>query len=722
MTKIFLNTLGPFYYERMIASAPSDFTEMVNMGMRLEEGVRQGRLVRETVPTSNVKKFGNNFQRKKEQEVSMVAHGQPQQQYTGYQHVAAVTPTINTTQSPGYQSQFQQRPQQQYQQQYQQSYQQQNRAQRTPQFDPIPMKYAELLPALLEKNLVRTRPPPRVPERLPGWYRADLSCAFHQGAPGHDTEHCYALKFEVQKLVQTNVLSFKDLNPNVQANPLPNHGAASVNMIQECGPEEVEGVVFVIVPEFNIPKQIEVTFNSQKSAASTLVICPPGSVPYISEKAIPYKYSATMIEDGREVPLPSLPAVGNIAEDSRVLRNGRIIPTMAPKKVNASISQQVQVGGPVMDKSIEQPGGANVDSDLDEILKLIKKSEYKMVEQLMQTPSKISILSLLLNSDAHREALMKVLDQAFVDHDVTTGQFGEIVGNITACNNLSFSDEELPEEGRNHNLALHISMNCKSDALSNVLVDTGSSLNVMSKTTLDQLSYRGTPMRRSGVVVKAFDGSRKSVLGEVDLPITIGPHLFQITFQVMDIQAAYSCLLGRPWIHEAGAVTSTLHQKLKFAKNGKLVTVNGEEAVMVSHLSAFSFIGGGDTDGTQFQGLSLDDKNAKKDRASISSLKDVQEVIQSGLPAGWGKVTDLPEYKHKKGLGFFPSIRSVKTSTVNEPIKEVFRSAGFIHAPPEVSAIIEDSYEEMAPRLVTRGAVCRNWVAVDVPSATHVSK
>ena len=44
MTKIFLKTLSSFYYERMIASAPSDFTEMVNMGMRLEEGVREGRL------------------------------------------------------------------------------------------------------------------------------------------------------------------------------------------------------------------------------------------------------------------------------------------------------------------------------------------------------------------------------------------------------------------------------------------------------------------------------------------------------------------------------------------------------------------------------------------------------------------------------------------------------------------------------------------------------
>ncbi|WJX66355.1 ASTRA complex subunit [Trifolium repens] len=244
MTKIFLNTLGPFYYERMIASAPSDFTEMVNMGMRLEEGVRQGRLVRESIPTNSVKKFGDNFQRMKEQEVSMVAHGRPQQHYPGYQHVAAVTPAINTTQNQGYQPQFQKRPLQQYQQPYQQQYQQQprqqappqfaqqNHVQRAPQFDLIPMKYAELLPALLEKNLVQTRAPPRIPEILPSWYRSDRSCAFHQGAPGHDVEQCYALKSEVQKLIRTNILSFKDLNPNVQVNPLPNHGS-SANMIQD---------------------------------------------------------------------------------------------------------------------------------------------------------------------------------------------------------------------------------------------------------------------------------------------------------------------------------------------------------------------------------------------------------------------------------------------------------------------------------------------------------
>jgi len=65
---------------------------------------------------------------------------------------------------------------------------------------------------------------------------------------------------------------------------------------------------------------------------------------------------------------------------------------------------------------------------------------------------------------------------------VTLGPFGSIVGNVTACNNLGFSDEDLLEEGKNHNLALHISVKCKSDSISNVLIDTGSSLKVMPMT------------------------------------------------------------------------------------------------------------------------------------------------------------------------------------------------------------------------------------------------
>ena len=102
-------------------------------------------------------------------------------------------------------------------------------------------------------------------------------------------------------------------------------------------------------------------------------------------------------------------------------------------------------------------------------------------------------------------------------------------------------------------------MNCKNDSLSNVLIDNGSALNVIPRSTLMKLKYQGTHMLLSGIIVKAFDGSGKSVIGEVDFPIHLGPLLFLITFQVMDIITAYSCFLGRPWIHEAGVVTSTLH-------------------------------------------------------------------------------------------------------------------------------------------------------------------
>jgi hypothetical protein len=73
MTKIFLKTLSLFYYECMISSSPSDFTEMVNMGMRLEEGVCKGRLSKEEASSS--KKYGGSFSKRKDGETNSVSVG-----------------------------------------------------------------------------------------------------------------------------------------------------------------------------------------------------------------------------------------------------------------------------------------------------------------------------------------------------------------------------------------------------------------------------------------------------------------------------------------------------------------------------------------------------------------------------------------------------------------------------------------------------------------------
>ena len=128
-------------------------------------------------------------------------------------------------------------------------------------------------------------------------------------------------------------------------------------------------------------------------------------------------------------------------------------------------------------------------------------------------------------------------------------------------------------------------------------------------------------MRSSDIIVKAFDGSRKSVMRELEFPIHIGPHLFQITFQVMDIISTYNFLLGRPWIHEAGVVTLTLYQKLMFVHEGKVVIINGEQALLISHFSSFSVVEADEAAiGTELQALSID--NIRKNEYYITSFKD----------------------------------------------------------------------------------------------------
>lgn len=145
-------------------------------------------------------------------------------------------------------------------------------------------------------------------------------------------------------------------------------------------------------------------------------------------------------------------------------------------------------------------------------------------------------------------------------------------------------------EGHNHNKDLHISVTCTYTLVSRVLVDTGSSLNMFPNRTLSQLQFEGTEMRASALTARAFCGSRREVIGEVDLSISVSPHQFTITFQVMNIHPAYSFLLGRSWIHVVDAVMSTLHQKLKFMVGDKLVIVCGEEDFVICEFPSFQYV------------------------------------------------------------------------------------------------------------------------------------
>ena len=116
-----------------------------------------------------------------------------------------------------------------------------------------------------------------------------------------------------------------------------------------------------------------------------------------------------------------------------------------------------------------------------------------------------------------------------------------------------------------------------------VLIDNGSLLNVMPKSTFDKLPFNKAHLRPSSMIVRAFDGSRWNVIEEIDLPIQVGPHLCHIN-------PTYSCLLGRPWIHSVGVVPSMLNQRLKFVVEGKLIIVSGEEDILVSCPSSTPYV------------------------------------------------------------------------------------------------------------------------------------
>ncbi|XP_039012179.1 uncharacterized protein LOC120141335, partial [Hibiscus syriacus] len=287
-------------------------------------------------------------------------------------------------------------------------------------------------------------------------------------------------------------------------------------------------------------------------------------------------------------------------------------------------------------------------------LKFLKHSEYSVVEQLHKLPARISVLSLLLSSEAHRNALLKVLNQTFVPKELPIEKLDRLVSNIQADNFLSFSEDEIPSGMIGSQKALHITVKCKGHVLSRVLVDNGSALNVMPLVTLKKLPLDSTLMRTCQSVVRAFDGTKREVLGKIDVPLNIGPATYEVEFLVMDIMPTYNCLLGRPWIHQAGAVPSTLHQRLKFVIDGRLVCIHAEEDIITSVSTTAPYIEGCELPSELLKMVENEDKQILPHKESTEILnlgtdEDKREVkIGTTLSVGGRQdlIELLQEYKN----------------------------------------------------------------------------
>ena len=95
------------------------------------------------------------------------------------------------------------------------------------------MTPAQVLPHLLKLNLAMLKEAPKDPNTASPHYHPNARCAYHLESPGHDTNNCWALKNNIQDLIDAKEVEFEaPEKPNVISAPMPRHGH-NANAIEE---------------------------------------------------------------------------------------------------------------------------------------------------------------------------------------------------------------------------------------------------------------------------------------------------------------------------------------------------------------------------------------------------------------------------------------------------------------------------------------------------------
>ena len=58
-----------------------------------------------------------------------------------------------------------------------------------------------------------------------------------------------------------------------------------------------------------------------------------------------------------------------------------------------------------------------------------------------------------------------------------------------------------------------------------------------------------------------------------------GIDVVEVDFIVVDAFSPYIAIIGRPWLHSLGAVSSTLHQKVKYPSGGQVLEIVESQSV-----------------------------------------------------------------------------------------------------------------------------------------------
>ena len=71
----------------------------------------------------------------------------------------------------------------------------------------------------------------------------------------------------------------------------------------------------------------------------------------------------------------------------------------------------------------------------------------------------------------------------------------------------------------------------------------------------------------------SFEGKMVVPKGQIRFPVQAWADVVEVDFIVVDAFSPYSAIMGRPWLHSLGVVSSTLHQKVKYPSRGQVLEI-----------------------------------------------------------------------------------------------------------------------------------------------------
>ena len=77
----------------------------------------------------------------------------------------------------------------------------------------------------------------------------------------------------------------------------------------------------------------------------------------------------------------------------------------------------------------------------------------------------------------------------------------------------------------------------------------------------------------------SFEGKVIIPKGQIRLPLQTDSETVEVDFIVVDAYSPYTPIVAKPWLHTLGAVSSTLHQKVKYPSEGQIEKILGDQAM-----------------------------------------------------------------------------------------------------------------------------------------------